>query len=87
MGEYADDAVDRIIWGWRQYYRPKNYSFQRQSGDYKWRCSDRTVISMYDMEIAHIENAIKKCIEYDNSTKLKQLREVLAKKMEHVNGV
>lgn len=86
MGEMADAMIDRMIWGGGYYTPRKRRSFQKHSGDYMWRSADKSVISMYDMSISHIENAIEKCIEYDNSTKLKQLREVLAKKMEQVSG-
>lgn len=74
MGEYADDMIERMIWG----PLPKRVrrSFQAGSGDFMWRTAEGELINMYNMTREHRLNAIEVCLRKGNSGKLKQLQQV-----------
>lgn len=60
--------------------KAKRKSFQRGAGDYCWRQKGGKVISMHDMTVRHLKNAIRICELTHNSGKADQLQEVLAEK-------
>ena len=83
MSEYVDNAVQyfidtRLDVTSPKYRRKKAPSFQKRSGNYKWRNKEGQIINMRQMSYEYLANCIKMCDESGNTAKAEQLREVLA---------
>lgn len=76
MGDAAEAALNYEMRGMYEPRRQNRKTFQRGSGNYKWR-SSKGIISMEDMSIRHLSNAINICEANGNTGKGDQLREVL----------
>jgi hypothetical protein len=78
MGDIADQLIDQMICGNSRTYPPKKRkNFQSGSGNFHWRQADGRAVSMRDMSIDHLRNALKLCGRTNNNGKAQQLRQVI----------
>lgn len=78
MSEYTESIIEKMMFGTSP--KRRRVTFQKGSGENKWRTGTGEVINMKDMTLDHLWNTLEYCEKTGNTGKAHDLRKELKRR-------